>query len=193
MVPVRAAPVFCATLKLTKPLPVPPVDAPNNSHAAFDVVVQAHAGADAVTANEPLPPVSANVCADGEIENVQGGGGGAACVTVNVCPAIATVPVRAAPVFAATVTATLALPVPLVRSTVIHAAPGVAVQAHVGADAVTATGPDPPVSGTFWLAGAIENVHGGGVAAACVMVMSDRRWWPPRCGPRYPCWRSTTR
>ena len=80
---------------------------------------------------------------------MHGAGGAAACVTVKVCPAMATDPVRTAPVLAATVTATLPLPVPAVRSIVIQAAPDAAVHAQVAADAVTATGPEPPPSGTF--------------------------------------------
>src|SRR4051794_8240960 len=81
------------------------------------------------------------------------------------------VPVLAAPVFAAAVNATVPFPVPddpLV--TVNHAAFATAVHAHVLAEAVTVTEPEPPVSPMFCDAGAIEMVHGGGAAAACVMV-----------------------
>ncbi len=66
------------------------------------------------------------------------GGGAAACVTVYVCPPAVIVAVRAAPVFAATVTTTVPVPVPLAGATVAHAALLDAVQPHVVALAVTA-------------------------------------------------------
>ena len=99
---------------------------------------------------------------------VGGGGGGAACVTVKVFPAAAIVPVRAVlVVFAATLNATLPLPVPeLPALMLIHGALVVAVHAHVLADAVTAIAPVPPASAKFWVDGEIENVHAGGGAAA---------------------------
>jgi hypothetical protein len=69
---------------------------------------------------------------------------------VNVCPATINVPVRAAPVFAAAVNAVAPDPVPEAPDViVIQGVVVLAVQAHVGADAVTATDPDPPVSGTL--------------------------------------------
>ena len=99
----------------------------------------------------------------GEIVNVQvggGGGGGAACDTVKVCPAIVSVPVRAASVFAATANATVPLPVPDAPPvSVSHGALALAVHAHVFAEAVTATEPDAPVSATFWPVGEIVNVQ----------------------------------
>jgi len=78
-----------------------------------------------------------------------GGGGGAACDTVKDCPAIVSVPVRAAAVFAAATNATVPLPVPeAALVTVNHGALAFAVQPHVGAEAVTATEPEPPASAT---------------------------------------------
>ena len=57
-----------------------------------------------------------------------GGGGAAACVTVNVRPAIVSDPVRDPPVFAATVNATEPLPAPAPPEViVIHDAPLLAV------------------------------------------------------------------
>ena len=68
----------------------------------------------------------------------------AACVTVNVWPAMVSVPVRAGPVFAATVKFTVPLPVPDVTPSVSHAALLTAVHVHP-AVVVTATGvPAPP-------------------------------------------------
>jgi hypothetical protein len=70
-------------------------------------------------------------------------------VTVKVWPAIVNVPVRAAPVLAATVKAIDPLPRPAAPEvTVIHATLLVAVHAHPPA-AVIATGvPAPPVAAT---------------------------------------------
>src|SRR3954453_8742228 len=106
-VPVRAAPVFAAALKTTAPLPVPEAPLAIVSHGAFAPAVHAQEAADAVTAIDPVPPASPTLWVVGPMENVQGGGGGAACDTVNVCPAIVRVPLRAAPVFAAMPKATV--------------------------------------------------------------------------------------
>ena len=146
------------------PLPLPLAGSPSAIHDAAVVAVQVHVADVALIANEPVPPVSTTVWLDGEIVKLHCGGG-AACITVRVRPAMATVPLRAADELAATVTLTLPLPVPAVRSIEIHATLDAAVHAQLGADAVTATGPDPPVSGTLWLLGAIENAHVGAAAA----------------------------
>ena len=88
-----------------------------------------------------------------------GGGGGSgapACETVNVWPATVSVPVRAAPVFAATVNATEPLPVPEAPlEIVIQSALDEALQAQV-LPAVTAVDPLPPEASTDWLAGEME-------------------------------------
>jgi hypothetical protein len=80
------------------------------------------------------------------------------------------VPVRAAPVLAAAVNATVPLPLPdAPLEIVIHAAFDVAIQAQP-LFAVTPTLPLPPLASTDWLVGEIANVHGGGGgggAAAC--------------------------
>jgi hypothetical protein len=83
-------------------LPLP--DAPEVTviHAALLDEVQAHADP-AVTATEPVPPAAGADALVGSIEYAHAGAGAIpACVTVNVCPAIVTVPVRAPPVLAAT-------------------------------------------------------------------------------------------
>ena len=150
IVPLRAAPVFAAAVNATAPFPVPDEPLFTVSHGALAVAVHAHVVADAVTATDPEPPVSATFCDAGAIVNVHGGGGGADCDTVNVCPPIVIVPVRAAPVFAAAVNATVPLPVPdAALVTVSHGAFAVAVQTHVASDAVIVTDPEPPVSVTL--------------------------------------------
>ena len=77
----------------------------------------------------------------------------AACVTVNVWPATAMVPVRGPPVFAATVNATDPLPLPLAPDvTVIQPALLLAVQAQL-VPADTAVLPDPPAAAIEALVG----------------------------------------
>jgi hypothetical protein len=74
-------------------------------------------------------------------------------------------------VFAATLNATLPVPVPEAAAVMlIHGALVVAVHAHVVADAVTAMVPAPPASAKFCVGGEIENVHAGGGAAAWLIV-----------------------
>jgi len=77
------------------------------------------------------------------------GAGTAACVTVNVCPAIVRVPVRAAPAFAATANATVPLPLPVAPDVmVIHGALLLAVHAQP-AVVVTSELPVPPAAATL--------------------------------------------
>jgi hypothetical protein len=72
------------------PLPVPD-GVPTVSQVALLVAVHAHALFDAVTVVDAPPPAAATFWPVGESEYVQVF---AACVTVNVCPAIVTVPLR---------------------------------------------------------------------------------------------------
>ena len=154
-VPVRCAvPVLAATMTSTLPSPVPPD--PTLSHAALLVVLQAQV-LPAVTVTATDSPAAGDVRLVGEIPNVQGA---PAWVTLKVWPAIVTDPVRCAvPVFAATVTLTLPLPV-LPDPTVNHAALLVVLQAQV-LPVVTATATLSPAAGEVRLVGAIVNVHGG--------------------------------
>jgi len=77
------------------------------------------------------------------------GVGAAACVTVNVWPAIVSVPLRAAPGFAAAVYDTVPLPDPLPPDAiVIHDAFDDAVHAQLAPSAVTCTVLLPPAGGT---------------------------------------------
>jgi hypothetical protein len=72
-------------------------------------------------------------------------------VTVKICPAIITVPVRAAPVLAATEKVIDPLPLPAPEVTVIHGTLLAAVHAHPTA-VLTETGfPAPPAAAMFWL------------------------------------------
>jgi hypothetical protein len=77
-------------------------------------------------------------------------------VTVNVWPAIVSVPVRAAPPFGLTLNVTVPFPVPEPPVTIaIQFAFEAAVQAHEPS-VVTATLPVPPDAATAWLEDAIE-------------------------------------
>ena len=96
-----------------------------------------------------------------------------ASVTVKVWPAIVTVPVRLVdPVFAATLSETVPLPLPDAPAvTVIHASLLTAVQAQADV-AVTVTLTLPPPEVADWLAGEMLKEH---AAAACVTAKD----WPP--------------
>lgn len=173
IVPVRSVSSrFLETVKGTEldPVPDPLTTA---SQSTFETAVHAHDGAEAVSVTLPAAASAVNDCDAGEIENVHSGGGGdaAACETVNVWPATAIVALRAAPVLAATVNATLPLPVPDAPAvSVIQLALVDAVHVQLAADALTAIDPVPPVSAAFCTVGLMENVHAGGGAAAWAIV-----------------------
>jgi hypothetical protein len=122
-----------------------------STHATLLLAVHVHPLA-VLTCTSSTPPSAGKLLLDGEIEYVQDGGGGepaAACVTVNAPPAIVSVPVRAAPVFAATLNATEPFPVPEAPAvTVIQVALLAAVHPHVLA-ADTDTVPVPPAAATL--------------------------------------------
>jgi hypothetical protein len=177
--PDRSLPVVLGgTVTDIVPLPVPLVGR-TRIHESLATAVHAQPVV-VETLNVFTPPFLPKSTLFGVLYEHDGGGGGgggggalaAACDTVNVLPAIVSVPVRAVPVLAAAVKPTVPLPVPLVPDvTVSHDALLVALHRH--ADWVeTATGdPAPPAAAMFWLVGAIEYVHVGVVeAAACVMI-----------------------
>jgi hypothetical protein len=150
-VPVRVAPVFAWTVNCTVPLPVP--DEPEEIVIQGTLLTAVHPQPlGAVTDDEPVPPAAATVCDVGEIEYEQP----LFWVTVNVCPAIISVPVRSGPVFAWTANCTVPFPVPEVpEEIVIHATLLEAV--HVQEDpVVTAVEPVPPAAASVCDAGAFE-------------------------------------
>jgi hypothetical protein len=140
-VPLRAGPVFAAALKLIDPLPLPDDALVIVSQFALLVAFHAQPLA-AVTATVPVPPPAAIDWLPGAMEKLQP----AACVTVNGFPAIVTVALRAAPVFALTEKLTVPSPVALAPLVIeIHGTSSVAVHAQL-APAVTATLPVPPAA-----------------------------------------------
>jgi len=151
-VPVRVLPeLLVATMNVTLPLPFPGPALSTAIQATLLSASHAHAGG-AVTVLLPEPPSEVNQRDVGTIENEHALAG--VCVTVNVLPAMVSVPLRAvAPVCAATVNATLPAPDPAAPAvTVIHAALLVAVHVHPEA-AVTVLLPDPPSLVKAWLVG----------------------------------------
>jgi hypothetical protein len=167
--PVRCVvPVFAATVTLALPDPVAaPLTA---SHAALLDEVQAQ-DVPVVTATLVVSPPAGEVRLDGLMANVQAGA--PACVTVNVWPAIVSVPVRVVvPAFAATTTLTLPLPVPVMPAPTLSHAALLAVLQVQRLVVVTATLVVSPPAGEVRLAGAI--VYAQAVAPAWVTV----KVWP---------------
>src|SRR5688572_14578366 len=92
-VPVRAAPLLAATVKLTVPLPVPDAPAVIVSHSSLLTAPQVQVPP-VVTVTLPVPPALGTAWLIGAMVKAQG----ASWVTVKVRPATVIVPVRRAPV-----------------------------------------------------------------------------------------------
>ena len=151
--PVRCAPVLAAIVKATLPLPLPDAPLVTASHGALLVAAHAHPLAALTAIAVPAPPPAGAVCDVGLMVYAQA----CDCVTVNVCPAIVSVPIRCAPVFAAALNPTVPPPVLLAPLVIVsHGALLVAVHVHPAA-VVTVTGdPAPPDAAIVVLPGAIE-------------------------------------
>jgi hypothetical protein len=151
-------------LKFVVPLPLPLAPPVTVIQAALLAAVHAHP-VGVVTADDPVVAAAPADWLAGAIEYVQAA---AACVTVNVCPAIVNVPVRCDAVeFGAMLNETLPLPSPLVAPTsVSHEALLVAVHAHPVTPVMFVV-VDPPAAVAENAFGAIENVQG---TPACVTV-----------------------
>jgi hypothetical protein len=142
MVPLRAAPPFAATLKVTTPEPLEVGGDTRVIQGAALVVAQLHP-ADAVTLIDKLlaPPAGAVTV---EELSVNAQVGAAAWVIVSVAEPTVTVPIREAPVLAPTTKVTVPAPLPAEAVTAIHDALLTADHAH---PVVTATDPGPPAAG----------------------------------------------
>jgi hypothetical protein len=151
-------------LKFVDPFPLPLAPPVTVIHAALLAAVHAHP-VGVVTAVDPVVALAPADWLDGEIEYVQAA---AACVTVNVCPAIVSVPVRCdAAGFGAILNETVPLPEPLVAPTSVnHDALLVAVHAQP-VTPVMFVDVDPPAAVAENDVGASENVQG---TPACVTV-----------------------
>jgi hypothetical protein len=162
-------------LNPTDPFPVPAAPDVTVIHGTLLTAVHPH-NAVVVTVAVPVLATAGAFWLVGLIAYVHAGGmvAPAACDTVNVRLATAIVPVRAAPVLAATLKVTTPLPVPLVPDVmVIHGTSVLAVHPHTLCPA-TANVPGPPAAVTFWLVGAIEMLQFTG-AADCTTAAR----WPP--------------
>jgi len=176
---------------VTVPLPVPPgVDSVSHPPPPFTAAVHAHVGALAITVNEPDALVLGSVRPGGETVNVHGAGA-ASCVTVNVRPAIVSVPVRGLmSVFAATVKPNGLLPRPDPLPTVIHPALDEADHVQASALAVTATDPEPPGEPNACEPGAIEYEQPD--PCETVSIWPAIEALPLRAGPGFAAAVSTT-
>jgi hypothetical protein len=161
---------FVVALKLTAPLPLPVAPLVTLSHeVSLLTPVHEHPPGE-VTAVEPVPPPAATDAFVGAIENVHGA---AACVTVNVCPAIVSVPTRCEALgFEATLKFTAPFPLPVAPPVTVSHDGSLLAPVHAQPPgAVTVADPVLPVATMEAPVGAMENVHG---AAACVTVNT----WP---------------
>src|SRR5262249_2602973 len=168
-VPVRGVVVrFAATAYPTVPLPVPlDPDVTVNHVGALLVAVQVQLPTDAVTPTVPLPAAAPGDALVASRVNVHGA---PACVTVNVCPAIVSVPVRGVVVrFAATAYPTVPLPMRRAPAVTVNhvGALLVAVQVQLPTEAVTLTVPLPAAALGDALVASRVKVQG---APACVTV-----------------------
>src|SRR5215218_6279865 len=141
-VPLRAAPVLAAAVKVTVPEPLPEV-ALGVSHASLLLTVHAPHVLPAVTVTPALPPVSPNARVVGLAVMTHAA---ATWLTLTVCPATVTVPLRAAPVLGVAVNVTAPEPLPDVALGVSQALLLVTVQVPHVLPAVIVTPALPPVS-----------------------------------------------
>jgi hypothetical protein len=97
--PVRPGPMLAANARSTAPFPVPPAVPVIPIQPALLAAVHAHDAAAATSTRAP-PPLAAAAMFSGDTANEQP----VSCDTVNVCPAIITVPLRGGPVLVCTPT-----------------------------------------------------------------------------------------
>ena len=126
------AEVLAVNWMVTVPFPVPLASAVRPIHEADFVAVHVQP-AGAVTATPIVSPAASIVRLVGLMAYVHPGAGAAACVTVTVCPAIVSVPLRPeVPVLAVAAKDTVLLPVAGVADVIVsHEAELVAVHSHV--------------------------------------------------------------
>lgn len=165
IVPVRVVvPVYAATVNVALPDPLPLEPAIMVIHGALLLAVHAQP-APALTVLLPVPPWLLNVWLVGDVEYEQAA---PACVTLNVVPAIVSVPLRlVVDVFAATEKPALPAPEPVAPLvTVIQVA--LLVVLHVQPEAaVTEVPPEPPAAPKDWL---VDEMLYEQLAFACVTV-----------------------
>jgi len=146
-VPDRSAPLFATTVNVTVESPLPFVVL-SVIHGALLAAVHAQLACAASIRSVPLPPEAPKFCDEEVTVNVHGS---AACVIVNVCPAIVSVPVRSDPGLAPIENATAPLPmldapevtvIQLAFDVAVHPQPLAADTATLPVDAPKATRDD---------------------------------------------------
>ena len=153
-VPLRAAPVLAATLKTTAPGPTLLPPAVIVIHDVAVVAVHAQPMPAVTVTVLAVAPVAAAVRPVGLIEYVHGAGPEtAACVTVRSAPPIVNRPVRAAPVFAATVNPRLCVPTPAPTAAVNQAASLETAHTQPGWLVCTEVEPGPPAAAAACVVG----------------------------------------
>lgn len=173
IVPFREAPVLAATLNPTEPFPVPAAPDVTVIHTALLTAVHAQAAV-VVTFSVPVLAAAGAFRLVGASEYVHAGGGAvaAACDTVYVRLLIAIVPVRAAPVLAATTNVTMPSPAPVAPDvSVIQGTLLAADQVQLPATRTLIGVPGPPDAPMFSPVGEmLASQDGGGAAADWVTV-----------------------
>ena len=150
----RAAPRFGSTRYPTAPSPLPLLGVVNEIHDAVFVAVHVQI-VGAVTLMELAPPIAGIDALGGLLMAYVHAG--ATCVTVNVWPAMVSVPFRGAPPLAATVNETDPLPLPDAPDvTVIHDTLLTAVHGHTDVVVTFTAGTLPPPAATAWVLRLIE-------------------------------------
>lgn len=160
-VPVRAASLLAATANVTVPLPLPLVPEAIDIHETLLAAVHAHPVAAVTDTDVAVVPAAA-------MENVDvltfGKQDAATWDTVTDCPAMVSVPLRAAPVFANALNVTAPSPEPLEPAVIDnHVAVLAAVQEQPVCVSTVIGGPVPPAATTDVVNGVI--VYEQGVAA----------------------------
>lgn len=150
-----AVEVLGAAVKATEPEPVPLAPPAIVTHDALLVADHAQP-VGAVTATAPPPPDAGSAAPAGAIEYEHGT---PPCVTVKEFPAMVIVPVRAAPLLAATLYATLPVPLPLAPAVTASQLTLAAADQAQPAGAVTDKVLLLAVEGTHAEFGAIDGVH----------------------------------
>ena len=154
-----------ATVTVTLAEPTPDCGC-TASHGVVDDAVHEASGSELESAIAVAPPAAGTSTIPGVAVNV---GVAPACLRVTICPPTVIVALRenAEAECGPAVTVMVALPAPLVRSSVNHAASALAVHGASAGETVTSSDAAPPEAGTVTVAG---DVVIDGVAPACVTV-----------------------
>jgi hypothetical protein len=144
------------TVNVTEPFPLPVAPDAIAIHETLPAAVQLQPALVDTAMGVPAAAPAPMDWLVGLIEYVQP----VACVTVNVCPAIVSVPFRTAPVLAATLNFTFPEPVSAAPEvTVIHVALLDADHAQPDVVDTPTCVPAPPAEPTDWFVGLIEKEH----------------------------------